>query len=68
MKCPNKFIRRVWIPGHPAWVDQEHFMEEMRAEGIDRILSLLSIAEVLSCTVDTTDRIIYRMMEGDADA
>lgn len=68
MKYPNKFIRSIWKPGNPAWVNQEHFMEEMRAEGIDRILSLLSIAEVLSCTVGTTDRIIYRMMEGNEDA
>ena len=66
MKYPNKFIRQIWRPGNPAWVDQNHFMEEMKYEGVDRVMNLVSIAEVLRCTVDSVDRIIYRMMGGDA--
>ena len=68
MSKPHKIIRRQWQPGNPAWVSSEDFMEEMKWEGVDKVMDRSTMVTVLQATIGTTDRIIEKMMNGGRSA
>lgn len=60
----NPILRSPWKPGWPAWPSAQDWWLEMIDAGIDKMYDVQDAVEILKSSVDESDRIISKMMEG----